>query len=336
MLGVEVVHHLEPVGVRVDSGRRARPGRSPSRRHGWRRAAAPGGRWSPSALLITEITGVIPLPPENATIGVLRGRQREHARRPGEGEHVALGDLVEHPVRHAAAGHALHRQRRARRRCAASSTSSSSAAGPRRRTGRGRCRTARPRTRRRPRRSAGTSSTNDLVSCVSSTIRLTAQRVEPVVATHCCIPPSSAPTTSFCDHAADRTRPGVCSSTIDANRGPSQHASASTQEVCPHHLADLVVQAFTTTTFEETRLHQVRRGARRHSIPQCVDALTGRGNRLDDRRTPRFRGRELEHRRPGPSPRRRRRRDPPCSPRRRRPPRGAPPCSPARRRPSPG
>ncbi len=26
-----------------------------------------------SALLITEITGVIPLPPENATIGVLRG-----------------------------------------------------------------------------------------------------------------------------------------------------------------------------------------------------------------------------------------------------------------------
>ena len=61
-----------------------------------------------NALLITEITGVIPLPPENATIGVLRGTSVKTPAGRVEREDMALGDLVEHPVRDPPPGHALH------------------------------------------------------------------------------------------------------------------------------------------------------------------------------------------------------------------------------------
>ena len=63
-----------------------------------------------SALLMIEITGVMPLPPANATIGT----SRSCSTKSPVGRITSIvapgASVVVHPVRHAAARHALHRR----------------------------------------------------------------------------------------------------------------------------------------------------------------------------------------------------------------------------------
>ena len=66
-----------------------------------------------SALLMIEITGVMPLPPANATIGTSVVAQHEEPRRAHHLDGVARRERVVHPVRHPPAGDALHRRREA-------------------------------------------------------------------------------------------------------------------------------------------------------------------------------------------------------------------------------
>ena len=62
-----------------------------------------------SALLMIEITGVMPLPPAKATIGDVVVVQHEQAGRAHDLDRGARRERVVHPVRHATAGNALHR-----------------------------------------------------------------------------------------------------------------------------------------------------------------------------------------------------------------------------------
>ena len=154
-LGVEVMVHREPVaGLRAQAVR-ARRRRSPSRRLRFAYTSRIGRVVVASALLMIEITGVMPLPPANATIGTSRSCSTNSPVGRITSIVGARRERVVHPVRHAAAGDALHGggERiagvgRARHRVA-------SARPPRRRSSPGTCRTARPRTRTRARARAG-------------------------------------------------------------------------------------------------------------------------------------------------------------------------------------
>ena len=109
-LGVEVMMHREPVAGRRAQAARARRAKITESALAVRVHEQDRARRGASALLMIEITGVMPLPPANATIGTSRVVQHEE---PGRAHHVdrrARRERVVHPVRHAAAGHALHRR----------------------------------------------------------------------------------------------------------------------------------------------------------------------------------------------------------------------------------